>query len=114
MPNPNRYAANERRARSRLAQLLHDHELIKGSLVTMTRECGKEGCRCTRGEKHVSQYLSVKIDGKRRMLYVPGDMVKDVRRRVEAYREVERLTETVSNACVARVLEQKRKRKDNG
>lgn len=114
MPNRNRFGANERAARSRLAQLLHDHDLIKGSIVTMTRRCGKQGCRCTRGEEHVSEYLSVKIEGKRRMVYIPDDMAEQVRQRVEAYREAERLTESVSGACVERVLAQKRKRKKNG
>jgi hypothetical protein len=39
---------------------------------------------------------------------------EEVRRRVGAYREVERLTDVVSAACVHRVLERKRKRKSNG
>jgi len=37
-----------------------------------------------------------------------------VRRQVGAYREAEQLTQVVSEACVGRVLKQKRERKDNG
>ena len=76
--------------------------------------CGKAGCRCEQGEKHVSLYLSVKIEGKRRMVYIPAQLEEEVRRRVDAYREVERLTQVVSEACVNRVLERKREPKDNG
>jgi hypothetical protein len=110
----NRFTSGERAARSRLAQLLHDHEVISGSVVSMARRCGKKGCRCERGEKHVSLYLSIKVEGKRRMVYIPPDLEDEVRRRVGAYREVERLTQVVSDACIHRVLEQKRNRGKNG
>ncbi len=66
----NRFSPQERTARSRLAQLMHDHEFIRGSVVSMARCCGKKNCRCQQGEKHVSLYLSIKIEGKRRMIYV--------------------------------------------
>jgi len=114
MVSRNRFAPGERSARSRLAQLLHGHEVIHGSVVSMARCCGKAGCRCNQGDKHVSLYLSVKIEGKRRMVYIPAHLEEEVRRRVEAYREVERLTQVVSEACVNRVLERKREPKNHG
>jgi len=110
----NRFAAQERSARSRLAQLLHDHDVICGSVVSMARTCGKKGCRCTRGEKHVSFYLSTKVEGERRMVYIPPEMEEEVRGRVAAYREVEALTAVVSAACMNRVLKRKRERKSDG
>jgi hypothetical protein len=110
----NRFGAQERAARSRLSQLLHDNEVICGSVVSMARVCGKPGCRCTQGDKHVSLYLSVKVEGVRRMVYIPPELEEEVRRRVAAYREVERLTQVVSTACVNRVLERKRDRKAEG
>jgi hypothetical protein len=110
----NRFAPQERAARSRLAQLLHDHDVICGSVVSMARTCGKAGCRCMQGEKHVSLYLSTKVEGKRRMVYIPPELAEEVRRRVATYREVEQLKEVVSAACVGRVLERKRERKSDG
>ena len=114
MTSRSRYGPEERAARSRLAQLLHDHELISGSVVVMARTCGKAGCRCQKGDKHVSLYLSIKLEGKRRMVYVPAELEEEVRRHVAAYREVERLTDVVSTACVERVLERKRDRASHG
>lgn len=114
MPPRNRFTPPERTARSRLAQLLHDRELIHGSVVSMSRACGKSACRCARGEKHESLYLSVKLKGNRRMVYVPAELEEEVRRCVEAYREVERLADAVSGACLDRVLDKKRKRKSDG
>jgi hypothetical protein len=110
----NRFAPQERRARSRLAQHLHDHDVICGSVVSMARTCGKAGCRCAQGDKHVSLYLSAKVEGRRRMVYIPPELEEEVRRRVAAYREVEQLTEVVSAACVDRVLKRKRERKSDG
>jgi hypothetical protein len=110
----NRFTAQERSARSRLAQLLHENDVICGSVVSMARSCGKAGCHCERGEKHVSLYLSAKVEGKRRMVYIPPELEEAVRQRVAAYREVERLTDVVSAACVDRVLERKRERKSHG
>jgi hypothetical protein len=48
------------------------------------------------------------------MLYIPDALEQEVRARVAAYHEVERLTQVVSTACVNRVLERKRERKANG
>jgi len=110
----NRFGPKERQARSRLAQLLHEHEFIQGSVVNMARQCGKAGCHCNQGEKHVSLYLSAKIGGKRRMLYIPDDLEEEVRRRVQVHREVQQLTQEVAEASLERVLEQKRERKGHG
>lgn len=110
----NQFSARERAARSRLAQILHGDEVIRGSVVMMARRCGKQGCRCVEGDKHVSLYLSAKVEGKRRMVYIPPELEDEVRRRVAAYQEVERLSEVVSAECVARVLKRKRARKMGG
>lgn len=109
----NRFSPQERAVRSRLAQLLHDHEVIAGSVVSMARRCGKKGCHCQHGPKHRSLYLSIRIEGKRRMVYIPPELEEPVRRAVGVYRETERLTQTLSETCVDRVLKQKRERKDN-
>lgn len=110
----NRFAPEERSVRSRLAQLLHDHEVICGSVVSMARRCGKARCHCVTGDKHVSLYLSIKLEGRRCLVYIPPELEQEVRQRVSAYREVERLTQVVSAACVDRVLERKREKKAYG
>ena len=113
MPPRNQWSAQERQARSRLAQILHDQEVIHGSVVRMARTCGKARCRCQQGEKHESPYLSIVLDGKRKMVYIPPELEDEVRQRVAAYREVESLTEAVSAACVDRVLARKAQRKQD-
>jgi hypothetical protein len=60
-PRPSLPAA-ERAVRSRLLKLLAAAQpLARASLVTMRRVCGKAGCRCAQGEKHVSLYLAARL-----------------------------------------------------
>lgn len=100
-------SARERSARSRLAQLLHGRIVLCGSLVTMARTCGKERCKCTRGDRHVSLYLSTRVGQERKMIYIPPQMEADVRSWVEAYRELKALIAQLSEARVERLLREK-------
>jgi len=106
-------SARERAARSRLVKLLSQRPLLRGGLVTMARSCGKQGCKCARGEKHVSLYLSARVEGKRKMIYVPRSMEEVVRAWVETYREVERQIELLSESCMERVLKEKKSRREH-
>lgn len=63
-------------------------EFIKGSLVTMRRKCGHPNCKCAKGEKHVSLYLSQFVHGKPRMKYIPRTMEKQIKTAVQNYKEL--------------------------
>lgn len=81
-----------RTRRRRLAAGLPDVEaLLRGSLVDQRRRCGKEGCRCTRGELHGPYtYLATgRARGRSRLLYVPAALVELVRRRVDQTARIE-------------------------
>src|SRR5437762_2988731 len=76
-----------RARRRRLASGLSDGEtLLRGTLVTQGRRCGKESCRCATGDLHGPYtYLSVPRPGGRpRMVYVPADLVDLVSGQVAA------------------------------
>jgi hypothetical protein len=53
--------SGERHARSCAVQHIADNPLLRGSLVSMARTCGKAGCHCQQGKKHVSLYLAVRV-----------------------------------------------------
>src|SRR3981081_3277189 len=75
-----------RARRRRLAKGLPDLEaVLRGSLVTQGRRCGKAGCRCTRGE---ARGPCVAVSGGRvpavaRLVYVPSSLADQVQARVE-------------------------------
>jgi transposase len=81
-----------RTRRRRLASGLSDVEaLLRGTLVSQGRRCGKENCRCASGDLHGPYtYLSVPRPGGRpRLVYVPADLVETVAGQVAAAVRVE-------------------------
>lgn len=97
----------EREARSRLAQLVHGKAFVCGSLVRMARRCGKPRCKCRRGKKHISLYLSVRLKRTRKLIYIPSEWEETLRAWVAEYREMGRLIEEVSQANLGRLLKAK-------
>jgi len=74
-------AAELRQRRDRLvAGLPHAAAFLAGSLVEQRRRCGKEGCRCARGELH-GPYAYLSVAG--RMVYVPAVLADAVRSRLD-------------------------------
>jgi len=111
MPSKSQLPPKDRTARSRLVQLLSAAQPIaRASLVTMARLCGKKGCKCAQGEKHVSLYLAARVGKKRKMLYIPPDLEETARRLVENGKKVEELLEDISQASLERLVEQKARR----
>jgi hypothetical protein len=88
-----------RARRRRLASSLSDVEaLLRGTLMSQGRRCGKDGCRCATGDLHGPYtYLSVPRPGARpRMLYVPADLVDLVSGQVAATVRVEAVLAEIS------------------
>jgi hypothetical protein len=97
----------ERHARSRAVQHIAENPLLRGSLVSMARTCGKAGCHCQQGEKHTSLYLAVRLNKRRRMIYVPPAMENSVRGWVENAQEVDRLLDFISQQYLSDFLDKK-------
>jgi hypothetical protein len=66
---------------------------LAGSLVEQRRRCGKEGCRCTRGELH-GPYAYLSVAG--RMVYVPAVLADAVRAHLEIARRLQETLEQIS------------------
>jgi hypothetical protein len=101
-------AQRERESRSKLAQLIHDSGLIRGSLSVRERTCGKPNCRCAKGEKHVSLYLVVSEDGRYRQTFIPKDLEEVVRLWVENHQKARALLEEISRMHYERVQSRER------
>lgn len=105
----NRMSRRESSARSRSTQILYDGDIIAGSLVTMKHTCGKKGCRCARGEKHHSLYLSLSVDGKRKMVSIPAEIAPEVKAAVEAHKRLKPLLAKISSECFERLVQSRKK-----
>jgi hypothetical protein len=67
--------------------------MLPGALVEQHRGCGKEGCRCTRGEPH-GPYVYLQVGG--RLVYVPARLAEAVRAQVEVSARVRQALEEIS------------------
>jgi hypothetical protein len=63
-------------------------KVIRGTVVFVKRSCGQKRCRCQRGLKHASWYLSQSLKAKTRMTYLPKGSVEKVREYTENYRQI--------------------------
>jgi hypothetical protein len=66
---------------------------LAGSLVEQRRRCGKEGCRCARGELH-GPYAYLSVAG--RMVYVPAVLAGAVRAHLEISSQLREALEEIS------------------
>ncbi len=62
-------------------------KIIKGTLVELALTCGKKNCRCAKGEKHTSFYLSQSHKGKTKMTYIPRAFQQEVQQAVARWQE---------------------------
>ena len=76
-------SAQERRLRSRAAQLLANAGVLHGSLVVRKRRCGKPNCHCVDGEGHRGLVLTVRREGRTEQIHIPRHLESTVQRWVE-------------------------------
>jgi hypothetical protein len=93
-------ATLKRRLRRKLASLGKTQPFITGSLVKILRRCGNPNCRCAKeGPKHTGHLLTTKVKGKTQAIYVPVDMVEEVRQWCHQYSDVKAVIKEVSDCC---------------
>lgn len=100
--------AEERHARSRLAQLITEESFLRGSLVERARSCGKPTCRCQKGQLHRSLYLAVRHHDRRALLYVPRALEETVRQWVDNGRRLRQQLQDLHQRQLDQLLLSKR------
>ena len=90
-------ATLKKRLRRKLAALGKKQPFIVGSLVTIQRRCGNPNCRCAQeGPRHPAHLLTTKVNGKTQAIYVPVEMVEEVRQWCRHYRQIKAEIKEVS------------------
>ena len=88
---------------ARVKKLQAGGPVLVASLVRIARSCGQPNCRCTRGHKHVGDYLTFKLAGKTHTVYVPQAMVGEVRSWIAEHRRMRTLSDEISQLAIAQV-----------
>ena len=89
---------------SRVRKLAARGPVLSASLVEIAKHCGRSGCRCQSGHKHVGHYLTFKVAGKTRTVYVPQDLVQEVRAWIQEHKRLKQLGQEISQLSIARVM----------
>ena len=101
----------ERAVRSKVAKLIHEEPLMRGTLSVRRLTCGKRSCRCHAGHKHVALYLSHGKEGRVHQVFVPKDAEAAVRAWVRNYASVRECLERISQMYRERLVAQKSRRR---
>lgn len=96
MRNPSQMSSKERTHRSRLLSLIREGPILRGTLSILRNTCGKPNCKCARGEKHESLYVSQSRQGKLHSRYIPKAMREQVSQWIERYHKIQNLLEELS------------------
>jgi hypothetical protein len=98
---------------ARVKKLVAERPVLAGSLVRIAKHCGRPGCRCQTGEKHVGWYLTRPVKGKTQTTYVPLGMLEEVHGWTREYRRLKRLVAEISelNRALIRTYVTERKRR---
>ena len=88
---------------SRVRQLQAQGPVVAASLVEISKHCGREGCHCQTGPKHIANALTFKVAGKTKTVYVPLDLVEEVGTWVQEHKRLRKLVQEISRLVVERI-----------
>ena len=98
---------------SRLKKLTSPSPILAASLASYTHRCGRPSCRCHHGGPlHQGQHLTFKEHGKTRSVYVPKDLLPEVRAWLAQHKRLKQLLKEIHAlrlALVQRHAQQKRR-----
>jgi uncharacterized protein DUF6788 len=101
--------------KARLARLGSEQPLLAATLTQVHKRCGRKTCRCyTHGERHPAWHLTYKDEGKTHSVYVPLDLLDEVRSWIDNHKQHKNLLAEVHQLTLALVRShvQTRKRKN--
>ncbi len=86
----------------RLKQLVPTGPLLAASLARVNKRCGQPSCPCHHGGPlHPAHHLTFRDGGKTRTVYVPQDLLAEVRPWVQEHQRLKALIHEVSQLTLA-------------
>lgn len=98
---------------SRIRQYAARGPVLAASLVQIAKHCGREGCRCQSGPRHVGHYITFAVAGKTHTVYVPKDLIREVQAWIREHKRMKLLGQEISQLSIARIrhhVQDRRKR----
>ncbi len=96
----------------RLKKLATSSPILAASFGTYTHRCGRPCCRCHHGGPlHTGQHLTFKEAGKTRSVYVPKDLLPEVRTWIAEHKRLKQLLQEIHQLSLALVQTHARQRR---
>ena len=113
MKAPERPTLIRRMRDARIEKLAQLGPVMAGSLVQIAKHCGRAGCHCHKGEKHMGWYLTRSVKGKTQTTYVPLEILEEVQGWIQECRRLKELIAEISelNRALIRTHVAHRKRR---
>lgn len=93
-----------RMLQARLKKLATTTPILAASLSFYTHRCGRPACRCHHGGPlHKGQHLTFKDQGKTRSVYVPKDLLPEVRSWIAQHQRLKLLLQEIHLLSLALV-----------
>ncbi len=101
-----------RMLRGRLKKLATATPVLAASFGSYTHRCGRPDCRCHHGGPlHTGQHVTFKEQGKTRSVYVPKDLLPEVRTWLAEHHRLKNLLHEIHQLTVALLRARARSRK---
>jgi hypothetical protein len=90
---------------ARLKLLSSDKPILAASLVQIDKRCGRQACHCQQegGTPHTAWHLTFKVKGKTRTVYVPLNLLDEVRSWVDEHKRIKAVLSEIHDLTVALV-----------
>jgi hypothetical protein len=93
-----------RMLQARLKKLTSTTPVLAATLSSYSHRCGRAACRCHHGGPlHTGQHLTFKDQGKTRSVYVPKELLPEVRSWIGQHQHLKQLLKEIHQLSVALV-----------
>src|SRR5262249_22980566 len=86
---------------ARRARLAPGTPVLAATLTPVRKRCGQPSCHCYHGEPHRAWHLTYKVKGRTRTVYVPLDLLDDVRSWIAEHKRLKTLLDEIHQLTVA-------------
>jgi hypothetical protein len=88
---------------ARRARLAPGLPVLAATLSQVRKRCSVSTCKCHHGEPHLAWHLTYKVKGKTRTVYVPHDLLEEVRTWIQEHKRLKSLLDEIHQLTVALV-----------
>lgn len=97
------------------AEILQSGQPVyRGSLIQYSRRCGSPSCKCAQGQLHQGWALSVSVEGKTQVVYIPDELRQEVATGLRRHEDLSKLIGKINKADTQKLRTRARRNKKRG